>query len=145
MRDIAPFKVNEYKRFQIREENKEIIIYDDEAEDQTILCKTTDKKEAEELVEKLNTIFAEIETDYAIKLVEKDLLIKACEKMIDYYQEVISNTLKDKLDDLDTMFAMKKMMQETMKALGGLTDKLLQLKEKQEQEQKEEGNADESE
>ena len=145
MSDIRPFNVSEYTRFQTREENKEIIIYDDEAEDQTILCKTTDKKEAEELVEKLNTIFAEIETDHAIQLVEKDLLIKACEKMITYYQEVISNTLKDKLDDLDTMFAMKKMMQETMKALGGLTDKLLQLKEKQEQEQKEEGNADESE
>lgn len=96
--------------------------------DQVILkCDEEDKKAINELAQQLNMIY-----------VEQEISIKAATKMIEYYQELILKTLTDKLDDIDNMYAMKKMLTETTKEMEKIITRLTQLQKTQNEEEKEE-------
>lgn len=65
-------------------------------------------------------------------LLEKEVEIQSYSMMMEFYQKVIADTLSDKLDDIDNMYAMKKMMTEICNSLEGLTNRLVELKNSQE-------------
>lgn len=54
----------------------------------------------------------------------KDMLIKAQEMLIEYYQKLITDTLFEKLSDVDNMYALKTMLKETCKLIEDLIPKV---------------------
>ena len=82
------------------------------------------------LGEKLELIFAEIEEEYLTELNKVHIAMEASIKVAEYYQALISNTLSDKLNDIDNMYAMKKMLEETADVFEDLIEKLETVKDK---------------
>lgn len=82
------------------------------------------------LGEELELIFAEIEEEYLTELNKVHIAMKASIKVTEYYQTLISNTLSDKLNDIDNMYAMKKMLEETADVFEDLIKKLETVKDK---------------
>ena len=82
------------------------------------------------LGEELELIFAEIEEEYLTELNKVNIMMQASMKIAEYYQTLISNTLLDKLSDIDNMYAMKKMLEETTDVFEDLSTKLEKVKNK---------------
>lgn len=82
------------------------------------------------LGEELELIFAEIEEEYLTELNKLHIGMEASIKVAEYYQALISNTLSDKLNDIDNMYAMKKMLEETADVFEDLITKLEKVKDK---------------
>ena len=82
------------------------------------------------LGEELELIFAEIEEEYLTELNKVNIMMQASMKIAEYYQTLISNTLSDKLSDIDNMYAMKKMLEETTDIFEDLIEKLETVKDK---------------
>lgn len=82
------------------------------------------------LGEELELIFAEIEEEYLNELNKVNIAMKASMKVAEYYQALISNTLSDKLNDIDNMYAMKKMLEETADVFEDLIEKLEKVEDK---------------
>ena len=82
------------------------------------------------LGEELELIFAEIEEEYLTKLNEANIVMQASMKIAEHYQTLISNTLSDKLNDIDNMYAMKKMLEETADVFEDLIEKLEKVEDK---------------
>lgn len=58
------------------------------------------------LGEELELIFAEIEEEYLNELNKVNIAMQASMKVAEYYQTLISNTLSDKLNDIDNIYAL---------------------------------------
>ena len=60
-----------------------------------------------------------------------NIAMEASIKALDaeYYQTLISNTLSDKLNDIDNMYAMKKMLEETADFFENLIEELEKIKD----------------
>ena len=82
------------------------------------------------LGEELELIFAEIEEEYLTELNKVNIAMQASIKVAEYYQTLISNTLSDKLNDIDNMYAMKKMLEETADVFEDLIKKLEKVEDK---------------
>lgn len=82
------------------------------------------------LGEELELIFAEIEEEYLNELNKANIAMRVSMEIAEYYQTLISNTLSDKLNDIDNMYAMKKMLGETADVLEDLITKLEKVEEK---------------
>lgn len=82
------------------------------------------------LGEELELIFAEIEEEYLTELNKVNIAMEASIKVAEYYQALISNTLSDKLNDIDNMYAMKKMLKETADIFEDLIEKLEKVEDK---------------
>lgn len=82
------------------------------------------------LGEELELIFAEIEEEYLTELNKVNIAMEASTKVAEYYQALISNTLSDKLNDIDNMYAMKKMLEEAADVFEGLIEKLEKVEDK---------------
>lgn len=82
------------------------------------------------LGEELELIFAEIEEEYLTELNKVNIAMESSIKVAEYYQALISNTLSDKLNDIDNMYAMKKMLEETADVFEDLIKKLEKVEDK---------------
>lgn len=82
------------------------------------------------LGEELELIFAEIEEEYLTELNKVNIAMESSIKVAEYYQALISNTLSDKLNDIDNMYAMKKMLEETADVFENLIEKLEKIEDK---------------
>lgn len=82
------------------------------------------------LGEELELIFAEIEEEYLTELNKVNIAMEASTKVAEYYQALISNTLSNKLNDIDNMYAMKKMLEEAADVFEGLIEKLEKVEDK---------------
>lgn len=82
------------------------------------------------LGEELELIFAEIEEEYLTELNKVNIAMESSIKVAEYYQALISNTLSDKLNDIDNMYAMKKMLEETADVFENLIEKLEKVENK---------------
>lgn len=82
------------------------------------------------LGEELELIFAEIEEEYLTELNKANIAMQASIRVAEYYQALISNTLSDKLNDIDNIYAMKKMLEETADTFEDLITKLEKVKDK---------------
>ena len=82
------------------------------------------------LGEELELIFAEIEEEYLTELNKVNIAMEASIKVAEYYQALISNTLSDKLNDIDNMYAMKKMLEETANVFENLIEQLEKVEDK---------------
>lgn len=105
--------------FNIKEtkENEYCLTYN---ERELLLCNDEEKEPLSKLVETLNIIFTEKEYEY-----------KSYHMMMDFYQKLISDTLSDKLDNIDNLYAMKKMMTEICNSIESMTKNLKELQDEQ--------------
>lgn len=86
-------------------------------QDQVILkCDKEDTKAIEELAHRLNEIYAVHEIN-----------IKATNKMLEWTLQLITDTLTDKLSEIDNMYAMKKLLTESANELEKLTNRIIQM------------------
>lgn len=86
-------------------------------QDQVILkCDKEDTKAIEELAHSLNKIYA-----------EHEISIRATNKMLEWTLQLITDTLADKLSEIDNMYAMKKMLTESANELEKLTNRIIQM------------------
>lgn len=112
-------KMNIEEVFNIKEtkENEYCLSY---KERELLLCNDEEKEPLSKLVESLNIIFTEKEYEY-----------KSYRMMMDFYQKLISDTLSDKLDNIDNLYAMKKMMTEICNSIESMTKNLKELQDEQ--------------
>lgn len=112
---MALFHLEELKTTEKETDKKYGLLY----QDQIILnCDEEDKEAIEQLAHQLNIIYA-----------NQEISIRAGTKMIEYYQELILKTLTDKLDNIDNMYAMKKMLTETANELEKLMTRITAMNE----------------
>ena len=79
------------------------------------------------LGEELELIFAELEQENLNQLINMKISMKAATQAAEFYQELIKITLEDKLSEIDNMYAMKKMLEETTKSFESLIERLQSL------------------
>lgn len=112
---MALFHLEELKTTEKETDKKYGLLY----QDQIILnCDEEDKEAIEQLAHQLNIIYA-----------NHEIGIRAGTKLVEYYQELILKTLTDKLDNIDNMYAMKKMLTETANELEKLVTRITAMNE----------------
>lgn len=96
---------------------------------------TGDKDQLIILASYVNDAFEKQEEKYTRQLYEKDMIITAGNKMLDFFQEIITKTLQDKLSEIDTMYALKTMLKETVKSLEQIAGRVEQIRDQQHNEE----------
>jgi len=114
------------KRFELVEgvsNGKESVYHLNYGEDTLMFCEEDEKEPLSQLVVALNNI-----------LQEKEVETLAYIKMKEFYETLISNTVQDKLKDIDNIYAMKMMLTEMCTQFEGLTKTLEGLSDEQDNE-----------
>ena len=85
---------------------------------------------SEALAEQFEEFICKRDADWIGKISKLSKENYALRKLTEFSQELLANTLSDKLSDLDNMYALKLMMKETMDVFEGLIQKIESAKEK---------------